>query len=157
MTDSPINNVSWVEIEKLKPADWRSTHTLKPDLKVLAGSILDFGWTSPIVVQKDSFKIIDGFHRWVCAQSEQIKKISNGMVPIVIVNVDEIDAMLMHVRLNRGRGDVVTKHLSNLIRSVVHSKKYSIEQIKDLLTMSNSEIAAMVELPIEQVQNLHES
>lgn len=145
MSNSPINNISWVEIEKLKPAEWRTTHTLKPDLKVLAGSILDFGWTSPIVVQKDSFKIIDGFHRWVCAQSEQVKKIGNGKVPIVIVDVDEIDAMLMHVRLNRGRGDVVTKHLSNLVRSVVHSKKYSIEQIKDLLTMSNSEIAAMVD------------
>ena len=143
MANSPINSVVWIEPDKLKPAEWRVTHTLKPDIKVLAGLMIDFGWVSPIIVQKSSMTIIDGFHRWLCAQQEPSK--INGKVPIVLVDVDDMDAMLMHVRLNRGRGEVVTKHLSNLVRSIVHSKKYSIEQIKDLLTMSNSEIAAMID------------
>jgi hypothetical protein len=52
--------------------------------------------------KKDSSEIIDGFHRWVCAQTDKrILKRDKNLVPVIFEDVDKIDAMLMHIRLNR--------------------------------------------------------
>ena len=128
----------------VKPAPWRVNYMLKPDMLLLAQSMNDYGWLQPIVVQKSTSHIIDGFHRWVTAQDPAFVKRYGKNLPVVIQDVDTVDAMIMHVRLNRSRGDIFAKPFSKLIRTLVVSDKYDADQIADMLNMSADEFDLML-------------
>ena len=105
----------------LKPAPWRATYVLKPDLKLLASSISEYGLIAPIIVQKQSKYIIDGYHRLLAISStkELVKRFSEG-VPCLEFDIDDIDSMIMHIQINRARGTIVAKHIS---KSKIHYKR----------------------------------
>jgi len=141
----------------LKPAEWRATHVLRPDLDVLAESIINNGWVSPIVVQKSTNTIIDGFHRWICAQTEKtLIKRDKNLVPIIYKDVDNIDAMVMHIMLNRGRGQLVGWYMSQIIRDIYHSGKYNLDEIKEMFSMSYAEVGLMIDGSVFKSKNLAE-
>jgi len=113
-----------VRIDSLRPADWASTcYIVKPDFKQLTSSVKTYGMLSPIIAQKDG-TIIDGYHRWVIANENRIKN-----VPVVYVDVDKIEAILLHIDLNRYRGVVISKFLSRLIQRISASGRYSDEKL----------------------------
>ena len=124
----------------LRPANWRSTYILKPDQKVLVSSLITYGWVQPIVANSKNQTIIDGHERWLIAANEkEIVERDNGLVPVQWVNCDDIDAMLMHVRLNRGRGSLYAKNLSRLLMKVLRSEKYDEATLRRMLGMQREE------------------
>ena len=125
--------------ENVRPAPWRSTYIVTPDLKALEESIRDNGIVYPLVVQKDTSYIIDGFARWLIAQKHGMKFEINWR------SLDEVDAMVLHVQLNRARGAVVAKDLSNLIQRVLRSKKYEYDEVRELLGMTVDEFDVMAD------------
>ena len=137
-------NITEVPFNSLRPAPWRVNHTLKPDMLLLGQSMSDYGWLQPIVVQRSTSMIIDGFHRWVICQEQAFKKAYGQNVPVLFVDVDDIDAMVMHVRLNRARGNIFAKPFSKLIRTLVISDKYTTDEIADMLNMSADEFDLML-------------
>lgn len=139
-------NVDMVNGGVLSAAEWRCTYVLKPDRKVLLESMRTYGWTSPIVVSSRDNVIIDGHERWMIAATDDV--ISNrdkGLVPVLWVDCDEIEAMLMHVRINRGRGQIQAKPLSTLLRRVVRSGAYEPVDFIKGLGMSTDEIDLLLE------------
>jgi len=135
-----------LKIENLKPAPWRCNYVQAPEMKVLAQSIVEHGWIYPIVVSSSTMEIIDGFHRWVCAQNEtSILERDGGVVPCLLVDVSGIDARIMHVQLNRPKGSLVAKKLSDLIRHVVHSRKYKDQDLQKKLMMTNQEFELLLD------------
>lgn len=137
---------SSVKFSELSVAPWRATHVLKPDLRLLANSIREYGMVSPIVVQKKTMHIIDGFHRFiVCNNDKSIQRSMGGIVPVVFFDVDNIDAMVMHIRLNRARGHLVAKHMSSVIRDIALSKKYSLQEMEELFNMNMIELDLMLD------------
>jgi ParB-like chromosome segregation protein Spo0J len=149
--------IEYVKWDSLRPAPWRATHCLKVDLQILADSIIDYGWYAPIIVKKDTGEIIDGFHRWVCAQSDKrILKRDKNLVPVIFEDVDTIDAMLMHIRLNRGRGQLLAQYMSNIVRELFHSRKYSEDQLKEMLSMSYAEITLMMDGSVLKTRKIKE-
>jgi len=128
----------------VKTAPWRATYVLKPDMDLLRESMMDFGWMSPIVVRAHDSTIIDGTHRWVIAGEKDFQRIHGTEIPIVFVECDEIDAMLMHVRLNRARGQIFAKPFSRLLKKVILSDKYSVEDVSRILIMSPDEVDLML-------------
>lgn len=133
-------NIVSVPYAGLRPAEWRTTHTFRPDLKILTQSIHDLGWVQPIVARDADRTIIDGFARWAAAQSDRaIVRRDGGMVPVVFVDCDEVDAMIHHVRLNRARGQVIARPLSRLITLAIGSAKYSREDLRAALGMTVEE------------------
>lgn len=149
-----IEKVKW---DQIQPAPWRATHVLKPDLQVLADSLNDYGWVSPIIVQKSTGYIIDGFHRWICAQSDKrVLKRDKKTVPVIFKDVDAIDAMVMHVCLNRGRGQIVAKYMSSIVKDVYHSGKYSPDEIKDIFNMSYAELTLMMDSSVIKQRKITE-
>jgi ParB-like chromosome segregation protein Spo0J len=149
--------IEYVKWDELKPAPWRATHMLKPDIQVLADSLHDYGWISPIIVQKSTMHIIDGFHRWICAQADKkILKRDKKLIPVIYVDVDSIDAMVMHISLNRGRGSLVAKHMSAIIQDIYHSGKYGLEEIKNIFSMSYAEINLMMDSSIIKQRKITE-
>lgn len=149
--------ITKVKIDSVSPAPWRATHVLKPDLQVLADSLADYGWLAPIVVQKSTNHIIDGFHRVICAASDKkILKRDNKMIPIIYMDVDNIDAMIAHISLNRGRGSIVAKFMSDIIQDVYHSGKYSLDELKEIFNMSYAEINLMMNPSLIKSKNIAE-
>jgi len=108
-----------VKPSELKPATWRATYMLSPDLAVLARSVHKHGILSPIIVRKDGMTIIDGHERCSLAlKNQQVRESIGETVPVSIIDCTEQEAMILHIQMNRGRGLVVTKRLSALIRKL---------------------------------------
>ena len=139
-------NLELIRPESLAFAPWRATHTLKPDLSLLVDSISDYGLLSPIVVQKSTNLVIDGHHRLIAISlSKSLTKMFSPGVFCNVVEVDDIDAMVMHIRLNRARGTIVAKHMSSIVKSLNQSRKYSIDEIDKLFNMVLPESELMLD------------
>lgn len=114
-----MGDVKYVKPSELNPALWRATYMLSPDLAVLARSVHKHGMLSPIVVRKDGMTIIDGHERCSLAlKNQQVRESIGETVPVSIIDCTEQEAMILHIQMNRGRGSVVTKRLSALVRTL---------------------------------------
>ena len=146
-----------VSLGLLSAAPWRATHVLKPDLKLLTESIREYGVLSPLVVRKESMTIIDGFHRYVSLQNDNtLLKSSGGKVLAQIVDCSEIDAMVMHIRLNRGRGNVVSHHMSRLLKKINQSGAYDVRELQSMLGMNVMEIDMMLDGSLIKMRKISE-
>jgi hypothetical protein len=149
-------NITTITTDNLRPAEWRATYMFKPELRLLADSLSDYGWTAPIVARTDG-TIIDGFSRWLVVQSDpRLKKRFNGEVPVVFVDCDDAEAMLMHVRLNRARGQVIVKRLSTLLKSVGETGTWTDGDIQAALRMSNDEYDTLIDGSLIKARALKE-
>lgn len=134
-----------VDLKSLRPAEWRTTYMLKPDMRCLIDS-LRMGWTAPLLIQRGSSTIIDGFSRWYVAQTAKpIIKRDAGIVPVTYVDVDDVEARVLHIIVNRANGSVVPKYLSNAVRDILISKKYTPEDLMKKLHMSPDEMSLLVD------------
>lgn len=133
----------------LRPAPWRTNYILRPDLKLLRQSLLDYGHAAPLIVRSEDSTIIDGFHRWLVADDDD-------MLPVTWVSCDEIDAMIMHVRLNRARGHIVNRYLSTLLRRVLRSRKYEGEEVRKKLGMSSDEFDVLADGTLIKIKKIAE-
>ena len=135
-----------MEPEKLNDAAWRTTYTLSPDLAVLARSIHKHGILSPILVRNDGFTIIDGHERVALVKGNQdIRDAVGSTVPVTLVNCSEQDAMILHVQMNRGRGSVVSKRLSSLVRRLYVSGSMAEGDICSALNMTIDELELLLD------------
>lgn len=138
--------IKYVSGDDLSPAPWRCTYILRPDMKVLQQSLEDYGWVQPIVVNENGNYIIDGFHRaYIAGASKKIRKRDKGLIPVSYVDLDSVEAMLMHLRLNRGRGLTTGKGTSNIVKSLVKSRAYDQSTLRDMLAMSREEFDLMLD------------
>lgn len=128
-----MNEIVTVQTENLRPAPWKATYILRPDLKLLEQTLLEDGIQYPIIAQRSTGYIIDGFARWLIAQKHE------EPVPVMWRDLDEVDSMILHVRMNRGRGSVVAKDLSNLIQRALRSQKYEYDELREMLNMTVDE------------------
>ena len=135
----------------LKPSYWRSAcHVVAPDFSRLQASIKRHGFLSPLVIQPNG-TIIDGYHRWIIANDCNIKN-----VPVVVVDIDDIDAMLLHVDMNRYRGAVIAKLLSSLIQQILLSKKYSYDDLRKRMALSDDEFSLLADGSLIKMRNIKE-
>lgn len=150
-------NIEMIKSEDLTEAPWRSTYVLKPDQKVLAGSLMDYGWLSPIIAQSKTGLIIDGHERWLIAREDKkISRRDKGRVPVTWVDCDDIEAMIMHIRINRGRGNVQAKKLSGVFKKITRSGKYDKQELKKLFTMSTDEMDLLYDGGLIKTRKLDE-
>jgi hypothetical protein len=135
-----------VNIDDLIDFDWTSTHILRPDLLVLANSIGSYGLLSPIVVQRGTNKIIDGSQRvrLIKGNAHLADKFSNG-IAITYVDCSEMEAMIIHVQMNRGRGSIVAKKLSRIVRTLSKTGKLDEEGFVSRFCMKFHELELMLD------------
>lgn len=138
--------VRQVNPSNLKPAFWQSTYIVSPDLAVLARSIVQHGILCPIVVREQDLTIIDGHERRLLAlDNPQIKEVIGSTVPVTFVNCSEKDAMILHIQMNRGRGSVVAKKLSTLVRTLFASESVTEQELCIALNMTLDELDLLVD------------
>lgn len=135
----PISHVQIVDRDSLKPNNYNPNKVMEENLKLLEQSILNNGWTLPIVVRPDMV-IIDGFHRWTVAGREPLRSMLGGKVPVVIVehesHEEDIYGTITH---NRARGTHLLDPMKAIIKELLESGK-TVHEISKQLGMSDEEI-----------------
>ncbi len=132
--------MDYCKTSDLAPAKWSSSsYIVAPDYKRLSSSISAYGILSPIVIQKNG-TIIDGYHRWIIANELNIKK-----VPVTVVKCDDVEAMLLHIDMNRYRGIVIAKYLSRLMQRIMQSKRFTEEELRKRLGMTYDEFDVLLD------------
>lgn len=102
----PIDAVRWVPVECLQANDYNPNRVASPELKLLELSLLEDGWTQPIVCYNTGqhLEIVDGFHRWTVASRNRKVRKDGNLVPVVVIEKAEAERMASTVRHNRARG-----------------------------------------------------
>ncbi len=138
--------IEQVQCESLNIPDWHATYILKPDLLVLARTIAEHGILSPLVVQREGANVIDGGQRLrLIRESGPLYEECGGQVPVVWVDCDNTEAMILHIQLNRGRGAMVAHKLSKLIKTFKRVMRMTDAEYSDLFNMKFDELELMLD------------
>jgi ParB-like chromosome segregation protein Spo0J len=141
-----MQKIDYVPFAELNIAPFKATYILRPDLLTLSKSLVDFGFMLPIVVQKETNIVIDGNERVSLAKiNKYVKKAVGNLCPVIYVECDTLEAQMMHLRLNRSRGNLLAKPTSGIIRNLVKSKKYSKEDLEEFLQMKHDEFYLLLD------------
>jgi len=134
-----------IAIKDLKAGDWRANYILKPELKVLAASISSLGFISPLLIMKRDNSIIDGYQRWMIVKENKDLSNKHPTVPCVVLDCDSLEASMLHLRINRSRGQLVAHLVSGVVKKLIRSKKYSEKDLQQLLSMSDDELDVLLD------------
>lgn len=138
--EMPISNIQWVDVEKLSANDYNPNVVYTKEIELLKFSILYNGWIQPILVTQD-FVIIDGFHRASLAKADkEVKALTGGKVPVVIMQLSEPERMMLTIRINRAKGSHIAIKMADVIKKLVHEYGISIEMICKEIGANKDEI-----------------
>lgn len=126
LNTQPVNRIRWVKIEDVSPNDYNPNSVAKKEMGLLYTSIKHDGYTQPIVTIQDKetgkYVIIDGFHRYYTAKTNQdILERNKGYLPVVVLNKDINDRMASTVRHNRARGMHSITGMSSMVFSMLEN------------------------------------
>ena len=139
----PLHRIQWVNRETLKPNNYNPNKVAPTELKLLKISIIEDGWTQPIVINPDR-TIVDGFHRWTVSADKDILKLTNGQVPTVTITPkDEQQQQMATIRHNRARGTHGVLEMSKIITDMSESG-LSGEEIMSRLQMEKEEVVRLL-------------
>lgn len=139
----PVSNVRWVHRDDLRPNNYNPNRVAPPELELLIISILEDGWTQPIVVLPD-LTIVDGFHRYTVSADPRLIKKFKGMVPVVMVNMDPVHRQMSTIRHNRARGTHGVLPMSEIVQGMARDG-VSKEDIMRLLQMEDEEVDRLLD------------
>ena len=123
---SPVYNVLAIHIDKIRANAYNPNSVASPELKLLETSILEDGYTMPIVcyyiAEEDIYEIVDGFHRYsTMMKNSFIYERENGFLPVVVIDKDISQRMASTIRHNRARGSHNIELMSNIVAELVSS------------------------------------
>lgn len=145
MNEQPIDTVEWVEPATLHANDYNPNIVAAPELALLKISLLEDGWTQPIVARPDG-EIVDGFHRWTLATTDpEVAALSDGRVPVVrLAPSDPAHQRMSTIRHNRARGSHYVLRMAEIIADLQGSG------------LDNDEIGRRLGMEAEEVKRLAE-
>jgi len=144
----PITSVEWVPRESIQPNDYNPNKQAPPEHRLLKVSILEDGWTQPIVVfdygSDEKPVIVDGEHRWRTSADKAIYAMTGGLVPIVRIKKTREDRIMSTIRHNRARGEHAVTSMADLVKELLESGKCP-DDICTLLGMEDEEVRRLSE------------
>lgn len=149
----PVDFVRWVKADAVQANDYNPNSVAPPEMKLLELSILEDGYTQPIVSWKpeDSpgLEVIDGFHRnRVGRECTKVRARIHGYLPVVVANGDRADRgdrIAATIRHNRARG----KHRIDAMSEIVvelRRRNWSEEKIGKELGMDPDEVLRLAQI-----------
>lgn len=140
----PIANVAWLKPEDLRANNYNPNRVHKPEWRLLEHSILTTGWVQPILVDRD-LEVIDGFHRWRMAQdSKKVAALTDGLVPVTVLDVDRPTAMLMTVRMNRAKGSHVAVNMSAIAKELIQVHGLTVAEVAEGIGGTADEVQTLL-------------
>lgn len=147
--------ITYRDVKTLSVPEWRATYILRPDLLVLSASLMDYGFIQPLQVRKSTGEIIDGSERFLLAtEVSRISSLVGDKIPVVEHDVDSFEAMLMHLRFNRGRGSIVAKPMSNIVKKLIRSRAADEKKLERTLCMKGEEYSLMSDGSLLKARNI---
>lgn len=139
MREQPIDRIKWVSRDTLKPNGYNPNMVAPPELKLLRISILEDGWTQPIVVTGDN-DIVDGFHRWTVSADASVSALTDGRVPVVVLDEKDGTSLRMAtIRHNRARGTHAVLRMADIVGDMIHMG-IAMEEICERMQMEPEEV-----------------
>jgi len=129
MKNEPVDCVIWVKNDTVRANDYNPNSVAPPEMELLRQSIMEDGYTQPIVSFKEEehITVIDGFHRnRVGKEVEDVKKRVHGRLPVVNINQwkqGRSDRMASTIRHNRARGSHSIELMSTIVSELVEMGK----------------------------------
>lgn len=151
MKNEPVDCVLWVKGEKVYSNDYNPNTVAPPEMELLKLSILEDGYTQPIVAfkTKEGLEVVDGFHRnRVGKEYEEVRDRLQGYLPVTMINgerADKGDRIAATIRHNRARG----KHRVDLMSEIVLDLKrrnWSDKKIGTKLGMDQDEVLRLAQI-----------
>jgi len=150
--NEPVDCVRWVQAEQVTANDYNPNSVAPPEMKLLAHSISEDGYTQPIVswLRSDNVReVVDGFHRHrVGKECMDIQSRVHGYLPLVQIRESQEgknDRMASTIRHNRARGKHKVEAMSDI---VVELKRrfWSDEKIATELGMEADEVLRLQQI-----------
>jgi ParB-like chromosome segregation protein Spo0J len=136
----PVSTIEWVPRDKLFSNSYNPNHVAPFELHLLKISIIEDGWTQPIVARR-SGEIVDGWHRFLVSAEPEIIAMTDGMVPVVFLAEIPTEHQIMStIRHNRARGTHGILPMAQIVRRLIDEEKISLEEIMQRLQMDEEEI-----------------
>lgn len=119
----PVDFVKWVKSDNVTSNDYNPNKVAPPEMKLLELSIVNDGYTQPIVSwsnpDKGAVEVIDGFHRnRVGKESPSVRERVHGYLPVVDIRNEQSsknDRMASTIRHNRARGKHQVDAMSEIV------------------------------------------
>ena len=142
--EMPISKIEWVDVDKLQANDYNPNVVFSKEMELLKLSILKNGWIQPILVTHE-YVIIDGFHRASLAKADKrVREFTGGKVPVVIMELNEPERMLLTIRINRAKGSHIAIKMSDLIKKVVNDYGMPIDEICRQIGATKDEVELLL-------------
>jgi ParB-like chromosome segregation protein Spo0J len=143
----PLARVLWIDPKLLHSNDYNPNKVFGPELKLLKISLLQSGWTQPIVAQADG-EIVDGFHRWSLGMNDKdVRALTGGLVPVVVLNeTDRAEQMMATIRHNRARGKHSVLHMASITQALHKEHGMEEQEIEALLGMEEEEVERLMDV-----------
>jgi len=151
MKKEPVDCVLWVKNTDIQANDYNPNSVAPPEMELLKTSILNDGYTQPIVSFKEEFKytVVDGFHRnRVGKECDEVRTRVYGYLPITIINSDRADRndrIASTIRHNRARGKHQVESMSDIVIEL-KKRNWSDARISKELGMDEDEILRLCQV-----------
>ena len=147
----PVDFVRWVTADNVRANDYNPNSGAPPEMKLLELSILEDGYTQPIVtnLEEDVRVVIDGFHRnRVGRESDAVRQRIRGYLPVVQIRASQQskeNRMASTIRHNRARGKHQVEAMTNIVLDL-RRRNWSSEKIGKQLGMDPDEVLRLAQI-----------
>lgn len=151
MKAEPVDLILWVKSDGISANDYNPNSVAPPEMELLKESILQDGYTQPVVTFKDGDKreVVDGFHRnRVGRECEEVRARVRGYLPVVTINSDRTDKgdrIASTIRHNRARGKHKVEAMSDIVIELKR-RNWSDEKIGKNLGMDPDEVLRLCQI-----------
>ena len=152
--DDPICRIEWMHHSQLQANGWNPNVVFDPELRLLELSILRTGWVQPVLANSSGM-IIDGFHRWSLSRiSRELEPRYQGYLPVSTLPIDDAEAMIVTVRMNRAKGKHVAIRMHELVRALIDQHGRFPEEIAVGIGASRDEVDLLYQEGVFQAKQL---
>lgn len=150
-SSEPVDCIQWIRSKDIAANDYNPNTVAPPEMQLLAHSILQDGYTQPIVawMNQGTYEVVDGFHRnRVGKENKEVKARVHGYLPVTIANQDRLDRgdrMAATIRHNRARGKHRVEGMSDIVVELKR-RNWSDERISRELGMDQDEILRLCQI-----------
>lgn len=149
--NEPVDYVKWVLAEEVVANDYNPNKVAPPEMELLEVSIMNDGYTQPVVTFPNDGKIevVDGFHRTrVSKESKIVRQRVLGYTPTVIIRKEQSgknDRIASTIRHNRARGKHQVDAMSEIVLEL-KNRNWKNERIARELGMDEEEILRLCQI-----------
>lgn len=151
--NEPVDFVKWELSENVVANDYNPNKVAPPEMELLEVSILNDGYTQPIVTwqndDKQKTEVIDGFHRnRVGKESKIVNQRIMGYLPVVNIRKSQSgknDRIASTIRHNRARGKHQVDAMSEIVIEL-KNRNWTNKRIATQLGMDEEEVLRLCQI-----------